>query len=46
MELENFSPTFREFVRIIESLRDTITGIDEVFTSAIKEVGDVWTKLK
>ena len=44
--MENINPVLREFIGIVEVLRDTINNIDEVYNETTKELVTVWNKLK
>ena len=44
--IEKFSPSVREYLKIAETLADTINNINEVYNETTKEMVTVWNKLK
>jgi len=43
---KNYSPSFREFIGIVEVLRDTLNNIDDVYNETAKEMVTIWQRLK
>jgi hypothetical protein len=45
-DLKGFSPAFMTFIQIVEILKDSINGIECIYSDAFSKLEAMWKKIK